>query len=267
MSPAPETVRPPFSDRPSISISTILSRAPRAGSELPTAGPFTADRRATSFIRRSFSGGPGPFSARSLHTLEVPLSEPNQRNNNEVDSGSTRALLLSALESRRRRIEELQSQSGQANVASTIAEQWRRQRETASTFHNPPRRISGASEARLSASPEIIGPRTPPRRLTTPPRLLFNDESSESESEDDSDNKFSNMNEARQTLSPTILIPNTSPSNHSMTSSPNHDDESSRNAYTLSCRICANVLTKRGMRARLVADARVPIWSTDEPPR
>ena len=178
-----------------------------------------------------------------------------------------RAFLLSALETRRRRIEELRGgQSGggnSSNIATTIAEQWRRQRDALSSLQYGFRATSGG------ASPDS-GPTTPQRYSSPPTRLFIGEESSDSETDedDDPDNKFSaSMNDVRRTPPPTFLTPNTSPS--TSTASPSNkqnDDDSSRNAYTLSCKFCANVLTHRGMRARLVADARVHIWSTDEQP-
>ena len=169
-------------------------------------------------------------------------------------------MLISALETRRRRIEELRGQSAQTNIATTIADQWRRQRDEISG-------IPGYRSTMVSG----IRPATPPSQ-TSPPRLLFHEDTSDSDSEDDDDpdNKFSSsMNDIRRTPPPTFATPNTSPSNNvtASPSSPQQDDESSRNAYTLTCKFCANVLTKRGMRARLVADARVHIWSTDDQPR
>ena len=262
MSPAPETVRQPSNPSPSLSISTILSRAPQAPNESPAgaAGPLSADRRATSSIRRNFSGGPRPAP---FQRQTVTLNEPDSG-----ESTPTRAFLLSALETRRRRIEGLRSgPGGSPNIATTIAEQWRRQREALSSLQYGFR----ANNGNAATSPDS-GPTTPPQRFASPPtRLFIGEESSDSETDDDDDpdNKFSApMNDVRRTPPPTFLTPNTSPS--TTTSSPSNkqnDDDSSRNAYTLSCKCCANVLTRRGMRARLVADARVHIWSTDEQPK
>ena len=265
MSPAPETVRrPPNSSlSPSLPISTILSRALRVPNEFPAtggAGPFTADRRATSSIRRRFSGGPRPAPfQRQIVTL-------NERSNSgewdQHGATSPPAYLLPALHTRRRRSEELRS--GQSEIAATIAEQWRRQREAFSSLPY------GFTLGSISPDPDAR-PITPPQRNSSPPtRLFIGDESSDSESdddEDDSDNKFAApVNDALHTPSPTFITPNTSPSTTASPSNKQSQDESARNAYTLSCRFCANVLTQRGMRARLVADARVHIWSTDEQP-
>jgi len=112
-----------------------------------------------------------------------------------------------------------------------------------------------------STSPDID---RPVAATSVAPRLLL-DDTSDSDSEDDNDDNKWGINEPRRTPPPTFLTPNTSPSTHMDTTS--QDDDSSRNAYVLSCRYCANVLTTRGMRARLVADSRVHIWSTDEQPR
>ena len=283
MSPAPETVRRPANssanNSPSLSISTILSRAPRAPNESPAGGsPFSADRRATSSIRRNFSGPrPAPFQRQTV-TLSEPASARQSTDREtsptpERDSPPSTALLLSALETRRRRIEELrnrQTSQTASNIATTIAEQWRRQRDTLTSLQTGFRPVSSTTRNNLTPSPEI-GPTTPPQ-WPSPPRLFLGEESesdSDSDDDDDPDNKFAtSMNDVRRTPPPTFLTPNTSPSNQS-TGSPSsqQDDDSSRNAYTLSCRFCANVLTKRGMRARLVADARVHIWSTDEQPK
>jgi hypothetical protein len=258
MSPAPETVRRPSNNSgspPSLSISTILSRAPRTPNETP--GPFSADRRASTSIRRNFSGGPrpAPFAQRTsppTTTAVTSIASTNTQGNEEANS--TRAMLISALESRRRRVEELRSQT---NIATTIADQWRRQREEVISY-----RRGGTSN---SPSPEISRHPHPPA-VSVAPRLLLDEDTSDSDSEDDNDDNKWGINEPRRTPPPTFLTPNTSPSTHH-TESPSQDDDSSRNAYILSCRYCANVLTKRGMRARLVADARVHIWSTDEQPR
>lgn len=284
MSPAPETVRRPAnssasaSNSPSLSISTILSRAPRTSNESPAgSGPFSADRRATSSIRRNFSGPrPAPFQRQT-----VTLSEPGSTRVESAPETSpvpapgsppSTALFLSALETRRRRIEELRNRQASqtaSNIATTIAEQWRRQRDTLTSLQTGFRPVSSTTRNNLTPSPEI-GPTTPPQ-WPSPPRLFLGEESeseSDSDDDDDPDNKFpTSMNDVRRTPPPTFLTPNASPSTQSTTSpSSQHDDDSSRNAYTLSCRFCANVLTKRGMRARLVADARVHIWSTDEQP-
>jgi len=284
MSPAPETVRrpanPSASNSPSLSISTILSRAPRAPNESPAGGPFSADRRATSSIRRNFSGPrPAPFQRHTVN-LSEPTSATRQSSTAarepspvpERDSPPSTALLLSALETRRRRIEELrnrQTSQTASNIATTIAEQWRRQRDTLTSLQTGFQPVLSTSRNTLTPSPEI-GPSTPPQ-WPSPPRLFLGEESeSDSDSDDDDpDNKFTtSMNDVRRTPPPTFLTPNGSPSNQSTNSpSSQQDDDSSRNAYTLSCRFCANVLTKRGMRARLVADARVHIWSTDEQPK
>ena len=249
MSPAPETVRrPPSSNSggsasPSLSISTILSRAPRTPNESP--GPFSADRRVSTGIRRNFSGGPrpAPFAQR---TVPATATTSAAAQGNE-DTNSTRAMLISALETRRRRIEELRNQT---NIATTIADQWRRQRMDVVSYR-------GAR----STSPDID---RPVAATSVAPRLLL-DDTSDSDSEDDNDDNKWGINEPRRTPPPTFLTPNTSTSTHMDTTS--QDDDSSRNAYVLSCRYCANVLTPRGMRARLVADSRVHIWSTDEQPR
>jgi FAM72 protein len=278
MSPAPETVRNNNPSPPSLSISTILSRAPRAPHDSPSAGPFSADRRAVSSIRRNFSssgGGGGPRPApfqRQVITLNESNSEGeySSPSTNTATAANTRAFILSALESRRRRIEELRSGS---NIATTIAEQWRRQRDSLSQIPAALRPTTNANTSivnDIGSLPEV-GPLTPPQRfISVPPRLFLGEESSDSDSEedDDPDNKFStSMNEVRRTPPPTFLTPNASPSTTASPSSKQNDDDSSRNAYTLSCKFCANVLTERGMRARLVADARVHIWSTDEQPK
>ena len=284
MSPAPETLRrssnPSASNNnhnsqssntsspTSISISTILSRAPRAvSSNDATIGPFSADRRASASVRRNFSGGPRPSPFRRITPTNITSNSPSSSANTWTEEGdqtglSTRQLFISQLEIRRRRLDELRAQT---NVASHIVEQWRRQRnEDFST-----RSEEYDSILRRSISNEELPPPRPPRssvNQTRPPSLLFND-SSDSESDDeDPDNKFPNsMNGIRLTPPPTFATPHTSPS---QTDSPRqHDDDSSRNAYTLTCRFCANLLTQRGMRARLVADARVHIWSTDEEPK
>jgi hypothetical protein len=262
MSPAPETVhRPsnPSSSPPSISISSILSRAPRTPDDSP--GPFSADRRASSSIRHNFSGGPQPAPfQRPIQSTALNTATQNGQSRMDDSSASTQAMLISALETRQWRIQELRGQSASTNIATTIADQWRRQRDEIS-------RIPGYRSGTFSG----IRPATPPSQ-TSPPRLLFNEDTSDSDSEDDDDpdNKFSSsMNDIRRTPPPTFATPNESPSNNitASPSSPRQDDESSRNAYTLTCKFCANALTKRGMRARLVADARVHIWSTDEQPR
>jgi FAM72 protein len=270
MSPAPETLRRPSNAAntatPSLSISTILSRAPRAPNDSPT-GPFSADRRASNTIRHHFASGPrlAPFQRQT-----VTLSENNpHRVDNESETNASRAILLSALEARRRRLEELRGQSSQTNITTTIAEQWRRQRDALASLQAGPRRLATSRASSRSPEPGSI---TPPRQYTSPPRLFIGEDSSDSETDDDDDdpdNKFSSsMNDIRRTPPPTFLTPNTSPSSQSTASPSSHnDDDSSRCAYTLSCKFCANVLTKRGMRARLVADARVHIWSTDEQPK
>ena len=281
MSPAPETVRNNSSSS-SVPIRTILSRAPQAPYEspsLPSVGPFSADRRVTSSIRRNLSSTtagprPAPFQRQI-----ITLNEGNSDGDDAV--GTTRAYLLSAIEWRRRRIEELRSGT---NIATTIAEQWRRQQDALSsleaglrTVRSTPPHIENHSNGIVS-SMEIVGPITPPpQRYSTNsmPRLFLGEESSDSESEedeDDPDNKFPapSVNEVRRTPPPTFLTPNTSPSTNITSSSPSskqNDDDSSRNAYTLSCKFCANILTQRGMRARLVADATVHIWSTDKQPK
>lgn len=270
MSPAPETLRGPSNistpTPPSLSISTILSRAPRAPNDSPT-GPFGADRRASNAIRHHFAGGPRPAP---FQRQTVTLSDNTPyRVDNESETNASRAILLSALEARRRRLEEFRGQSSQSNITTTIAEQWRRQRDALSSLQAGPRRLP--TNRANSTSPEL-GPITLPRHYASPPRLFIGDDSSDSEADDDDDdpdNKFStSMNDIRRTPPPTFLTPNTSPSNQSTASpSSQSDDDSSRSAYTLSCKFCANVLTKRGMRARLVADARVHIWSTDEQPK
>jgi len=272
MSPAPETLRRspnPSDSPPSISISTILSRAPRAVSSEATLGPFSADRRATASIRRHVSGGPRPPPFRRITPTTVTNTSTINTANEDGDTGTTRQLLTSALESRRRRIEELRAQT---NVTNTIAEQWRRlQNEDllAGPQGNP--RRWGAEALRILESAPTERPRAAATQIITfSAGHLFNEDSSDSESDDDEDpdNKFpGSMNDIRRTPPPTFITPNTSPSNATDSPTNQPDDDSSRNAYTLSCRFCANVLTKRGMRARLVADARVHIWSTDEEPR
>jgi hypothetical protein len=264
MSPAPETLRRPSnpsSSPPPISISSILSRSPRIPDDSP--GPFSADRRASSSIRRNFSGGPrpAPFQRPSQSTLSNTATQNGQQSrSDDTAASSTRAMLISALETRRRRVEELRGSTSRTNIATTIADQWRRQRDE----------HSGGSSYRHGTF-SGIRPSTPPHQ-TSPPQLLFNDDTSDSDSEDDDDpdNKFSSsMNDIRRTPPPTFATPNASPSNNvtATPSSPRQDEDSTRNAYTLTCKFCANVLTRRGMRARLVADSRVHIWSTDEQPR
>ena len=181
---------------------------------------------------------------------------------------------MSALETRRRRIEELRNQTtNRNNIATTIADQWRRQRDNMDGVNFPAPRsripITTTIPSTSSTTLDDGGPRTPPlRQLSAPSRVLFDDDSTDSDSDDDDpDNKFSSsMNEIRRTPPPTFLTPTISPSTSTDSPSHAHDDDSSRNAYTLSCKFCAKVLTTRGMRARLVADARVHIWSTDEKP-
>jgi hypothetical protein len=248
MSPAPETVRRPSNARTPALLPAYLQMAGAnrtAANETP--GPFSADRRVNTGIRRNFSGGPrpAPFSQRiqssgasTSASTAVTASQGDERN-------SAQAMLMSVLE-HRRSVDELR---GQSDIATTIADQWRRQRET-----------MGSGNYRRISSPEMMNRGT----ASVAPRLLL-DDTSDSESEDENDDNKWGMNEVRRTPPPTFLTPNTSPS--TSTEAPNQDDDSSRNAYTLSCRFCANVLTKRGMRARLVADARVHIWSTDEHPR
>lgn len=213
-----------------------------------TPGPFSADRRVSTSIRRNFSGGPrpAPFSQRIQSTSPSPSSSTAVTTSQGDERNSAQAMLMSVLETRRR-IDELR---GQSNIATTIADQWRRRHMEA----------MGSGSYRRISSPEMMNRGT----ASVAPRLLL-DDTSDSDSEDDNDDNKWGMNEVRRTPPPTFLTPNTSPS--TSTEAPNQDDDSSRNAYTLSCRFCANVLTKRGMRARLVADARVHIWSTDEQPR
>ena len=268
MSPAPETVRN-NSTSSSLSISTILSRAPRAPHESPSiTSPFSADRRASTSIRRPFSSTSGTTTTRTVpfHRQTITLNETNGEGEG---SGPTRAFLLSALDLRRRRIEEFRNSGG---IAGSIAEQWRRQRDALTSLQAGLRATHTADTENNAASE--VGPITPPQRYTSSsPRLFLGEDSSDSDSDDDDpDNKFSaaSMNEIRHTTPPpTFLTPNASPSTTttSPSSSKQNDDDSSRNAYTLSCKFCANVLTERGMRARLVADARVNIWSTDEQPK
>jgi hypothetical protein len=281
MSPAPETLRrspnpststsstiyPSTNSPTSISISTILSRAPRTVSSTDaTVGAFSADRRATTSIRRNFSYSGGPRPPPFRRVTPTNISAPSTSTVPEDgESGMTRQLLISALEIRRRRIEELRAQT---NVTNSIVDQWRRQRSEESTRNEEYNsRRSMTPETVPSIPTSVERPETPVNQIRMPPALLFNDDSSDSESDDeDPDNKFpSSMNDIRQTPPPTFATPHSSPSQTD--SSQHHDDDSSRNAYTLTCRFCANLLTKRGMRARLVADARVHIWSTDEEPK
>jgi len=169
----------------------------------------------------------------------------------ETEGVTTQAALISALETRRRRIEE-RIVGGESSIATTIADQWRRRRDETRVLSF---RHSGLDD-------EISGP------ISTLSGGFDHDisDSDSDDDEDDPDNKFSSqsMNDIRSTPPPTFLTPHTSPSTPSTQAS--LDDDSSRNAYTLSCKFCANVLTRRGMRARLVADARIHIWSTDEKP-
>ena len=259
MSPAPETLRRPSNvfSPPGISIASVLSRTPRAPNDSP--GPFSADRRAAS-IRRNFSGGPRP--APFPHSVRV-VSVGLPRTETDQEAITTQDQLITALESRRRRIEELRNQSGERDIATTIARQWRGQEARPGQVQQSlrPALIPSSSETSNNGT-------TTPIRQTSPPLRVFSNEASDTDSEDDDpDNKFSTwMHEIRTTPPPTFLTPNTSPSSRSELPL-NPDDESSRNAYTLSCKFCANVLTRRGMRARLVADARIHIWSTDEKPR
>jgi hypothetical protein len=166
--------------------------------------------------------------------------------------------LISALETRRRRIEE-RIVGGESSIATTIADQWRRRRDETRVL----------SFRRSGVDGDISGPDAgiPISTLSGGFDHDISDSDSDDDDDDDPDNKFSSqsMNDIRRTPPPTFLTPNTSPSSTSTTQA-SPDDDSSRNAYTLSCKFCANVLTRRGMRARLVADARIHIWSTDEKP-
>ena len=269
MSPAPETLRrQPNSSTSSLSISTILSRAPRIPNESPPPqGPFSADRRTSVSFRRSYSSGlrpPNSFHRASQSALAG--ADRSGRGEFDADGGLTRTLLLSALETRRRRIEGLQLGRRAANNESAGPERWRRQLAALDS-------LAASHSSRLATQNDSGYDDEELERFPTPlphgtHRGILNVESSESDSDEDDDpeNKFlTSMNNAPTTPPQTYLFQESSPTNQSSASSVN-DDDSSRNAYTLSCRFCANVLTRRGMRARLVADARVHIWSTDEQP-
>ena len=123
MSPAPETLRRPSNvfSPPGISIASMLSRTPRAPNDSP--GPFSADRRATS-IRRNFSGGPRP--APFPHSVRA-ISAGLPRSGADQEAITAQDQLITALESRRRRIEELRNQAGERDFTSTISRQWRAQ--------------------------------------------------------------------------------------------------------------------------------------------
>jgi FAM72 protein len=252
MSPAPETVRQPSHFRSSefVAGNRQTSEGQTRTDEVIWPPPLGDVRFSggSGGVRRNFSGGPrpAPFSQRIHSSTGITGASTGITTSQGEDANSARAMLLSALETRRRRIEELRSQS---NIATTIADQWRRQREE----------MASAGYRRTSSPAMMNRP-----DMSVAPRLSL-EETSDSDSEDDNDDNKWGMNEVRRTPPPTFLTPNTSPS--TSTEAPNQDDDSSRNAYTLSCRFCANVLTKRGMRARLVADKRVHIWSTDEQPR
>jgi len=267
MSPAPESPRRPsdFSpSNPSLSITAILSRASRTPHDGPV-GPFTADRRASSSFRRSFSGGPRlPPLQRQTVTSNEPGSLPSIEPGS--DSMNTRTLLQSALEAQHRRMEERRmdhwrAQSSLPRISRTALSDQRRQR-----IESLQPRVTSASSGPMT--PEVRSA-TPSRRNISSPRIFISNDSSESESDtdDDPENKFSITNFPRSPT-PIASTPRSSPSSQSLTSALKQgDDDPSRNAYTLSCRFCANLLTSRGMRARLVADARVHIWSTDHLPK
>ena len=274
MSPAPESPRrpsdlsiPPHTNS-SLSITTILSRASRTPHDGPV-GPFTADRRASSSFRRNFSGGPrpAPFQWQNMTSNEpgnLPSAEPGS------DSMNTRARLQSALEAQRRRMEERRTddwraQSSLPRISRSAISGQRRQRLESSSQPDLATPISGPT------TPEVR-PATPSRLYISSPRLFISNDSSESESDtdDDTENKFpsSSITTFPRPPPPTVLTLQSSPRSQSLTSSLKRGDEDpSRNAYILSCRFCANLLTSRGMRARLVADARVHIWSTDHQPK
>jgi FAM72 protein len=270
MSPAPDSTRRPgdflssrpssLSHSPSLSISTILSRVPRPSPEGRDT-PFTADRRASSY-RRNFSGGPrpAPFQRQTV-TLNEPGTSPEPANN----AMSNRAAILSTLDAQRRRIEERRTNEWRAQSSlpriyrNTPSGQWREVQPERPAPSDRPINPQGRSGQTI-------------RRYVSSPRPFLSNESSESDSdsEEDPENKFSSgsMTNLRRTPPPTFLTPQSSPSSQSTPSTPKqNDDDPSRNAYTLSCRFCANLLTERGMRARLVADARVHIWSTDHKPK
>lgn len=272
MSPAPDTSRRPgdflssqpssLSQSPSLSISTILSRVPRLSPDGRDT-PFTADRRASSY-RRNFSGGPRPAP---FQRQTVTLNEPGDPTSAEPASNamSNRAAILSTLEAQRRRIEERRTDEWRAQffIPRMSPGQWRQRSESLRP------ELPAPSDRPLT--PEGRSGPTIRRYLSSPRPFLSNDSSeSDSDSDEDPENKFSSgsMTNLRQTPPPTFLTPQSSPSSQYTSSSPKqNDDDPSRNAYTLSCRFCANLLTSRGMRARLVADARVHIWSTDHKPK
>jgi hypothetical protein len=256
MSPAPETVRRPLnsSSSPAIPISSILSRALRASSE-----NYALSRRSIGSLRegasprRNVSGGPrpAPFRRQSYSFNSIGAN----------DRHSTERVHRDAMDEGLPQRDRVRTRS--SNVTTLIAEEWRRQRDSLQAMT----RFETTSRRR-TPSPELTTESA--WRNFSPPRVFIGEDSSESESDDDddADNKFPNsMNELERTPSPTFLTPDTSPSRYSNASSSPADEDCSRNAYTLSCRFCANILTKRGMRARLVADARVHIWSTDEQPK
>jgi len=274
MSPAPSSPRAPndfsppaLSNPSSLSINAILSRAPRTPHDGPV-GPFTADRRASFSFRRSFSRGPRlpPFERQTV-TLNEPGNLPSVEPGN--DSMNTRTLLQSALEAQHRRMEERRmdhwrAQSSLPRISRTALSDQRRRRIVSLQPE-----LTTASSGPMT--PEVR-PATPSRRYVSSPRIFISNDSSESESDtdDDPENKFSSSSITNfpRSSPPTALTPQSSLSSQSLTSSLKQGDEDpSRNAYTLSCRFCANLLTSRGMRARLVADARVHIWSTDHRPK
>jgi FAM72 protein len=263
MSPAPETVQRPqnSSSSTSISISSILSRSLRAPSDSHVDRRGNGSEREGAPVRRYVSGGPRPApfhrQMNTLHSIGGRYTRSTETLHQDGDEW------LEQTDRVRPR---------QSNVTSLIADEWRWQRQSLQTTAWTGTRTRTTSRQRTPSPVLATGsPRTPPPlRDFGPPRVFIGGDSSESESEedDDSDNKFPNpINELGRTPSPTFLTPDTSPSTQSNISTSPGDEESSRNLYTLSCRFCANVLTKRGMRARLVADARVHIWSTDEPPK
>ena len=275
MSPDPDSTRrtgdflpSQSSNSPSLSISTILSRVPRPSHDGRDT-PFSADRRASSY-RRNFSGGPRPAP---FQRQTVTLNEPsNSTAGPDSNVMSNRTTVLSTLEAQRRRIEERRTENWRPQSSlprfsisrNTPSGTWRQVRQDSLPG------LTTASDRPIN----LEGGRSVPtvRRHLSSPRPFLSNESSESDSdsEDDPENKFSSgsMTNRRQTPPPTFLTPQSSPSSQSIPLTPKgNDDDSSRNAYTLSCRFCANLLTLRGMRARLVADARVHIWSTDHKPK
>jgi len=259
MSPAPETVRRNSTSSSSLSISTILSRAPRISNESPPPGPFSADRRTSLSYRRrehlSDLRPPNPFYRVSQPAL---TSGDRSAQGEDAEGGLTRAMLLSALETRRRRIERLQMDPRPQPESRSLPESEGWTPSIPSTFQ-------GTYDDREEERFPTPFPRIPWRRPAH--RGIVNVESSESDSDDDDDpeNKIATSINVGPTTPTRYQFQESSPANQSTAPTVN-DDDSSRSAYTLSCRFCANVLTRRGMRARLVADARVHIWSTDEQP-